>query len=211
MPAQERYKAELTFNPTYELAYWSWALTVAQLWRERLGLKREIKWDDVRTKLSPLPVQDGVYLAAESAKDAYTNPEYRTDHPSVLAAYGMLPQTALLDKEVMKKTFSLVWNTWNWKATWGWDFPMTAMTAARLGLPEQAIDALLMDVKTNTFLNNGHNYQDERLRLYLPGNGGLLTAVAMMCAGWDGSKIENPGFPKNGKWKVKWEGLKPIF
>ena len=27
------------------------------------------------------------------------------------------------------------------------------------------------------------DYQDDRLRVYLPGNGGLLAAVAMMCAG----------------------------
>ena len=211
IPAQERYKAEQTFNPAYELAYWNWALNTAQQWRLRLGLKREAKWDDVLSKLSPLPVQSGVYLAAESAIDSYTNPAYRTDHPSVLAVFGMLPQTTMLDKAVMKNTFDLVWNTWNWKATWGWDFPMTAMAATRLGLPDKAIDALFMNVKTNTFLNNGHNYQDERLRLYLPGNGGLLTAVAMMCAGWDGASTVNPGFPKNGQWKVKWEGLKPMI
>jgi hypothetical protein len=210
IPAQERYKAEDTFNPTYELAYWNWALKTAQAWRERLGLPHEKKWDDVVAKLSPLPLQDGVYLAAESAKDSYTNPEYKTDHPSVFGTYGMLPETSLLNKQVMKKTFDLVWNTWNWDKTWGWDFPMTAMTAARLGLPEKAVDALMMKVTTNTYLANGHNYQDERLRLYLPGNGGLLTAVAMMCAGWDGIKEETPGFPKNGKWKVKWEGLKPM-
>lgn len=31
-----------------------------------------------------------------------------------------------------------------------------------------------------------------------------------MCAGWDGCEIENPGFPKNGKWNVMWEGLSPM-
>ena len=41
--------------------------------------------------------------------------------------------------------------------------------------------------------------------------GGLLSVVAMMCAGWDGCEIVNPGFPNNGKWSVKWEGLKPVF
>ncbi|MET1056829.1 MAG: hypothetical protein ABWY16_16080 [Pedobacter sp.] len=210
IPAQERFKAEETFNPTYELAYWNWALKTAQAWRGRLGLPPEKKWDDILAKLSPLPLQDGVYLAAESAKDSYSNPEFKTDHPSVLGAYGMLPETSLLDKQVMRKTFDLVWNVWSWDKTWGWDFPMTAMTAARLGLPEKAIDALLMNVKTNTYLANGHNYQDERLRLYLPGNGGLLTAVAMMCAGWDGATESNPGFPKDGTWKVKWEGLQKM-
>ncbi len=211
IPAQERFRAEETYNPTYELAYWEWTLKTAQQWKERLGQPRNKKWDDVITKLSPLPRQDGVYLATESAKDSYTNPEYKTDHPSVLGTFGMLPVTDLLDQQVMRKTFDLVWNTWTWNDTWGWDFPMTAMCAARLGMPEKAVDALMMNIRTNTYLVNGHNYQDERLTIYLPGNGGLLAAVAMMCAGWDGNNIENPGFPKDGTWKVKWEGLKKMM
>jgi len=64
----------------------------------------------------------------------------------------------------------------------------------------------------NTYLPNGHNYQRDNLKIYLPGNGGLLTAIAMMCAGWDGAPDNNaPGFPDNSLWKVKWEGLKSIF
>ncbi|MGS2741278.1 hypothetical protein [Sinomicrobium sp. M5D2P17] len=207
IPAQERFKAEETFNPTYELAYWRWGLETAQQWKERLGEEQSTKWDDVLNGLSPLPVQDGVYLATESATDSYTNPKYKTDHPSVFGTYGMLPETSGLDKEIMRNTFDLIWKDWVWEDTWGWDFPMTAMTAARLGLPEKAVDALFMDIPTNTYLPNGHNYQDKRLRLYLPGNGGILIAVAMMCAGWDGSEGENPGFPKNGAWNVHWEGL----
>ena len=211
IPAQERFKAEETFNPTYELAYWHWALSIAQQWRERLHLPRNKKWDDVLNKLSPLPIQKDKYLFTESATDSYTNPEYKTDHPSVLGALGMLPQTDMVDANVMRNTFNWIWNNWSWKDTWGWDFPMAAMTATRLGMPDKAIDALLMPVQKNTYLNNVHNYQDERLTIYLPGNGGLLAAIAMMCAGWDGNKIENPGFPKDGKWKVKWEGLKKMF
>ncbi|WP_426324736.1 hypothetical protein [Pedobacter sp. R-06] len=211
IPAQERFKAETTFNPTYELAYWEWGLKTAQEWRLRLGLPRNSKWDEVMAKLSPLPIQNGVYLAAESAPDSYTNPEYKTDHPSVLGAFGMLPETNLLDKATMRKTFDLVWKDWSWNDTWGWDFPMTAMTATRLGMPEKAIDALLMPVQTNTYLVNGHNYQDDRLRIYLPGNGGLLAAVALMCAGWDGNNTTNPGFPKDGTWKVQWEGFKKMM
>ena len=74
----------------------------------------------------------------------------------------------------------------------------------------KAIDALLMKITTNTYLPNGHNYQDGRLTLYLPGNGGLLTAIAMMTAGYDNGINTLPGIPKNGKWKVKWEGLKKM-
>ena len=124
----------------------------------------------------------------------------------MLAAFGFLPKTKMIDTAVMRRTFNLVWKEWNWNHTWGWDFPMTAMTATRLGLPDKAIDALLMPVQTNTYLPNGHNYQDGRLRIYLPGNGGLLSAIALMCAGWDGCKEKNPGIPKD--WVVKWEGLK---
>jgi hypothetical protein len=83
---------------------------------------------------------------------------------------------------------------------------MVAMTATRLGMPEKAIDALFMPVGKNTWLINGHNYQDQRLRLYLPGNGGLLSAIALMCAGYKGSG-PLPGFPKDGGWKVRFEGL----
>jgi hypothetical protein len=32
--------------------------------------------------------------------------------------------------------------------------------------------------------------------------------VAMMCAGWDGSKGKNPGLPKNGKWNELWDEVK---
>jgi hypothetical protein len=210
IPAQERFKAMETFNPTYELAYWNWALNTALAWKKRLNEPAPKEWQDVLAKLSPLPVADNVYLATESAKDSYTNPEFKTDHPSVLGTFGMLPETSLLDKTIMKNTFNLVWDTWSWDKTWGWDFPMTAMSAARLQMQEKAIDALFMNVITNTYLKNGHNYQSERLTLYLPGNGGLLTTVAMMCAGWDGTTENNPGFPKDGTWNVKWEGLKPM-
>lgn len=210
IPAQERFKAEETFNPTYELVYWHWALKVAQQWRERLGLPRDQKWDAVIKDLSPLPVQGNKYLFTESGTDSYTNPEYKTDHPSVFGALGMMPQTPMLDKQIMQNTFDWIWNNWSWHDTWGWDFPMTAMTATRLGMPDKAIEALLMPIQTNTYLPNGHNYQEGRLTIYLPGNGGLLSAIAMMCAGYDQAKGTLPGIPKDGKWKVKFEGLQQM-
>lgn len=205
IPAQERFNAGSTYNPCFELAYWRWALGVAQEWRMRLGLAPDVDWQRVIDGLSALPQKDGLYYPAESATDAYTNPRYRGDHPAVLATFGFLPATKGLDTTVMHTTFDWIAQHWDWPTTWGWDYPLMAMTATRLGLPEKAIDALLMPVKKNTWLIDGHNYQDARLRIYLPGNGGLLAAIALMCAGYDGCRTADPGIPP--KWKVRWEGL----
>lgn len=211
IPAQERFNRDSTINPTFELAYWYWGLSVAQKWREQLGMSRNAQWDKVMNTLSPLPVRKGVYLAAQSFPDTYTNPRYTTDHPSMLMAYGFLPLTKKVDTAVMQATLKKVMKVWDWKGTWGWDYPMVAMTATRLGMRDQAMDALMMPVTKNTYLPDGNNYQRANLRCYLPGNGSLLTAVALMCAGWDGYKgPPNPGFPKNGKWVVRWENLEQM-
>jgi hypothetical protein len=200
-------KTAYTINTPFELVYWYWGLQTAQKWRERMGLPRNAKWDDVISKLPGIPQADSLYLVAETAPDSYTNQPYISDHPAVLGAYGVLPSSPLVDPEIMSLTYNKIMKVWNWPSTWGWDYPMIAMAAVRLNEPEKALDALMLDVQKNTYLKNGHNYQNNRLRIYLPGNGGLLAAVALMCAGYDGCDIENPGIPKNGKWKVHWEGI----
>ena len=59
------------------------------------------------------------------------------------------------------------------------------------------------------FRPNGQVYQRPGLTIYLPGNGGLLYAVAMMAAGWDGGpETHAPGFPDDGSWTVRFEGLR---
>ncbi len=212
IPAQECFEAVQTFNPTYELSYWSWALEVAQQWRIRSGLPRNTTWDNIIKNLAPLPQLNGVYLAAGNTPDCYTKgSKYLTDHPAVLGAYSSIPAANGLDTAVMNRTYDIVLKMWDWNETWGWDYPLMAMTAARLHRPNDAVNALLMPVRTNTYLINGHNYQDDRLTIYLPGNGGLLNAVALMCTGADADKEKNIGFPKDGTWKVKWEGLKKMF
>lgn len=211
IPAQETLKAATTINSPFELSYWHFAMQTAQAWRERMGEERNLEWDEMIDKLSPLAYNsDQLYLASEDATDTYVDIRFTSDHMAVLGSVGILPMNKLIRADYMKNTLNWVWDNWNWGKTWGWDYPMTAMNATRLGEPEKAVGALLMDKRTNTYLKNGHNYQDGRLRCYLPGNGGLLTAVALMCAGWDGCEIENPGFPKDGTWNVRWEGLKPM-
>ena len=88
---------------------------------------------------------------------------------------------------------------------------MVAMTAARLGEPGLAVDALMMKTPRNHYLLNGHNFLHNGLPVYLTGNGSLLAAVAMMAGGWDGASEGNaPGFPKDGGWSVRSEKLKPM-
>jgi hypothetical protein len=171
-----------------------------------MGLKRKAEWDKLIAKLSALPVRDGVYLAHENCPETFTARNY--DHPSMLAALGVLPGTGV-DRETMRRTFKKVMKEWKWDQTWGWDYPMTAMTAARLDEPKIAVDALLMGTEKNRYLANGHNWQRPDLPCYLPGNGGLLYTVAMMARGWPGGpSTRAPGFPSDGSWDVRWENLR---
>ena len=219
---QETMSKDFSYDHPFELAYWQYGLNIANLWRERQGKERNAQWDHIITHLSPLPEQDGIYTAGLPSISLDTFVEKsRSDHPAVLGASGLLPTppnypnhptppyTLLYNIEKMTQTLDWVMQNWNWQTTWGWDYGMIAMAAARLGEPETALKALLIDTQKNTYLKNGHNFQTAaRLRCYLPGNGALLTAVAMMCAGWDGCKEPlNPGFPKDGRWDVRWEGI----
>lgn len=201
IPAQESYADQRATakNPTFELAYWSWALGVACQWRERLGLDVPGLWREVAATMAPAPVRNDRYVAL--ATEPYL---VRDDHPSMLAALGMVPVTTVIDPATMGRTLADVLEDWDWDSAWGWDFPVAAMTATRLGDPDLAVDALLMDRPKNTFLANGHNRQNASLPIYLPGNGGLLFAVSLMTAGWDGGPA-TPGF--GAGWTVAHEGL----
>lgn len=206
IPVQETHDPEASQNPVFELEYWHYTLGLAIDWLSRLNLKVPDSWRQVYGGLSPLPSQQGVYLAHEGCLETYER--QNRDHPSMLGAYGMLPGSRV-DPKVMKATFQKVLRTWQMDTVWGWDFPMMAMTAARLGESEWAVDALMMETEKNQYLINGHNYQDESLLVYLPGNGGLLAAVAMMAAGWLGGPKgqHSPGFPRDGRWALAWENL----
>jgi hypothetical protein len=206
--AQEIFPKQTTVNTAFELAYWRFGLETAQRWRERLALARDERLDRVLGRLSPLPVRDGRYLFAETAPESYDEPRWARDHPSVAGALGMLPGTGV-DADTMRRSFDWIWTHWSFPDTWGWDYPLLAMCAARLGQPARAVDALLMDAAKNVYRPNGHNHQRPGLTIYLPGNGGLLAAVAMMAAGWDGApETHAPGFPNDGSWTVRWEGVR---
>ena len=199
MPAQEFYDARATTDPTFELAYWWWGLDVAQKWRVRAGEERDSGWQAVQDALAA-PLHDGDRYAAVATHE----PLRRDDHPSLLMAFGVVPPTPLIDPTVMRATLRNVWETWEWPTAWGWDFPVMAMTAARLGDPALALDALLRDEDKNQYTPVGHNPQMRGiLPLYLPGNGSLLLAVALL------AQDDAAGFAVGG-WRARAEGFAPF-
>jgi hypothetical protein len=159
------------------------------------------------------------------------------DHMSFLMPLGWLPGRDV-DRATMRRTLDRMKRDWDLRQTWGWDYPMMAMTAARLGAPEEAIDWLFFYANTNLWgccglprrvppaapaagfgrRATGAGAQagpgpdgpgyQRAAETYFPSNGGLLLAVALMAGGWDGQAGSAPGFPKTG-WKVRSEGLLP--
>lgn len=94
-----------TVNPTFELSYWLTGLRIAGLWRERLGLPAKAEYGRVYDKLSPLPVQEGVYVSWENIEDMWTR--YNWEHPALIGAYGMLPGDGV-DIPTMERTLMKV-------------------------------------------------------------------------------------------------------
>lgn len=221
--AEEIHDPATSVNPSFELAYWRWALGVAQQWRERLGLAREPRWDQIIAHLAPLPQRDGKYVALESDPDTWSNRESRHDHPEMLMPLGFLPETEYVDRATMQRTLDGVLHEWDWATKiFGWDYPMIAMTATRLGRPAEVVEILLRDGPNNHYTPNGHCPQGSdraqasqfsgrrEIAAYLPANGAFLSAVALMLAGWDGCKVEHPGFATSDGWIVRAEGWKRL-
>jgi hypothetical protein len=189
-------------DPAFELAYWHWALDKALEWRKRLNIEPDGKWTHVLENLAPLPQNEGLYLFCDGWNETYTS--LNEGHPDPLGTVAFLPVTNAINRDVASKTVQKIFDEWKWGNTWGWDFPWAAMAAARMGKPQLAVELLLKEVKKNSYTVNGINDG-----WYFPGNGGILYAVAMMAAGWDGAPDKNaPGFPDDGSWVVKWVGLK---
>jgi hypothetical protein len=161
IPAQENYDPLTTANPTFELEYFRWALQTAQRWRERQGLPRKAEWDAAIGRLAPPSMRDGLYLPVGTVPDfwdvarspacrgdAAAEPCKNRDHPSFLMAYGFIAGDRI-DPAAMRRTLDAVAENWDLRQTWGWDFPMLAMAAARLGEPDKAVDWLFADRKNN--------------------------------------------------------------
>ncbi|MDR1222634.1 MAG: hypothetical protein LBL07_07130 [Tannerella sp.] len=204
MPPSEQ---GITADAVFDLAYWRFGLDRANLWRERLGNRRNPLWDEIVRNLAPLPAidtEDGrVFVHSAEWADTYTVRNW--EHPDPVGVLGMLPALDGVDSATAARTVVKIAREWNWNRCWGWDFPWMAMASARTDNPHLAVDMLLHDSGRNSYDERGLNGG-----WYLPGNGGLLYAVAMMAAGWDGAPagVHAPGFPQDGSWTVRFEGLK---
>ncbi len=238
IPVQENHRPEQTLNPPFELEYWRWGLSTAIDWMRTLGRSVPQKWKQVLAHLAPLPLDPlwKIYLAHEACPSTYE--AFAEDHPAMLFPLGVLPGLSV-HKEYMSRSLDAVLRRWNRESLWGWDFPAMAMTAARLGRTHDAVDILLMETPKNTYRPNGHNPQLPRtdLPVYLPGNGALLLAIALMVGGWGQGEITEtqtgvslssveqmptavrssesthacaPGFPDDGSWTVQAEGISSL-
>lgn len=209
IPVKECHKETDVLNPAFEIEYWRVTLLIAAKWAERLGEALDPKWLEVAEHMAELTEENGVYLAHEKCNTTFT--KFHKDHPSMLGAYGLIGGDRI-EREVMRETLHLVEKCWDYPTLWGWDFALMAMTAVRLDEPETAVELLLKDTPKNCYLVSGNNMQVGRkdLPLYLPGNGSLLLAAAIMTAGYEGCERETPGFPDNGEWTVEFENINPF-
>ncbi|KAL0958940.1 hypothetical protein HGRIS_014255 [Hohenbuehelia grisea] len=195
-----------TQNPAFELAYWRLGFDIASGWMRKLGKDVPSAWSTVQARLAPLPIDNETYAVYEGIESSFwTDPAFTNDHPSLVGLHGWLPKTSGVEVAIAKATADKVFTHWNISNCWGWDFPMLAMSAARNGETEMAVDWLLHPLFQ--FDDVGMPIGGVRVPTpYFPGSGSLLYAVAMMARGWDGSDGAAPGFPKGG-WNVRAEGL----
>ena len=96
--------------------------------------------------------------------------------------------------------------SWN-----SWQQGQAALTAARLGEPATAVDIMLHTDPKARYMNAGHvrrPKEPDGCPAYLPVNASFLAAAGLMVAGWDGAPAgDAPGFPRDGSWTVRSEGL----
>ena len=205
-PVSENTDPNVTRNPTFELAYWRLGLRIASDWQVRQGKKVPAQWTHVAENLAALPVQDDSYVIYEGIEGMWNNTTYDEDHPSMLGIYGWLPPTPGFNLSIMQSTRDRVYDTWNFTYSYGWDFPLLAMNAARLGDVDRAVAWLLDD--NFQFDDAGYAVGGARVPTpYFPGGASLLWAVAMLAGGWDGA--EGGHWPAG--WEVEAEGFLPAL
>ncbi|KAF4981159.1 hypothetical protein FZEAL_2993 [Fusarium zealandicum] len=201
---------EATLNLAYEIAYWRYGLDVAREWKKKLNLPVPKKWTTVAQNLAKPPQIDGLYTVYDGLNASWwEDPALTGDPRSLIMLQGILPNTPAVDSKVAKRTADKVWEVWGDQNIRGWGRPILAINSARIGNPERAIYHLTA--------YDYWKFDDAGFAIrggdggtpppFMPGNAGFLLAVAYMAEGWEGSKGNAPGFPKDDGWVVKHEGL----
>lgn len=208
----ESTEENTTMNPTFELTEWYYGLKVAQDWRERLHLKRDSLWDNILNKLARPTIQDGKYVELESDPKMYDREGHFSS--AMLMAMGYLPQTPMIDEQIMQNTFKAIVERNRISSFVSWSQGKGALTAARLGDRQTAVDIVCNDAPKAHFYKTGYVPRPKegiKNPAYLPVNGSFLAAIGLMAGGWDNGPDEiAPGFPKDGKWKVRVENLQKL-
>eukprot|EP01045_Picozoa_sp_COSAG04_P014817 COSAG04_NODE_1129_length_8137_cov_2.288007_8_plen_157_part_00 len=140
-----------------ELVQWRWGLEMAQTWRQRRNLTRDAGWDTIlRTLCTPklryLPNStQPVYFFDDGSKGLGLR------RPSLAYTLGNLYACSYLpcekygvDKHVMNRTLWMD-QGYDFSEAYPSDIAMYAMTAARLGNAQLAVDLLLLDNPSNRY------------------------------------------------------------
>ncbi|KAL4906990.1 hypothetical protein BDW74DRAFT_189997 [Aspergillus multicolor] len=198
-----------TRNLAYEIAYWRYALDTAISWKRALNAPIPTSWSTVALNLSPPPIISDLYAVYSGLNSTWWTDYSLTDDPrSLIMLQGILPDTPAVDSAIAKRTADKVDEVWRDEDIRGWGRVVLAINSARIGERERAVRHLTSGrwvFDDAGFAVRGGDGGTPPP--FMPGNAGYLLAVAYMAAGWEGSEGHAPGFPDNGDWVVKHEGL----
>jgi hypothetical protein len=212
--SNEGHPATDTSNPTFSLAYWKYGLDLAITWRARLKLAPELYWQAAHDALCPVrprhyaPAKSEVYFPYSNSS-TFAPSKYATQLFAAVFAPVALSNRTVLRATLVQAVKEL--KVLEGGLPWCCNYPMYAIAAARLGMPELAASLILLpnsSMHDSTYRANGQCRMGNFLPVYTSANGALLAAVAMLMGGWDGDGGGRlPGLPRDGSWDVEAEGF----
>ena len=237
MGGQEGGDAFRTTNPLFELVYTAFTLDLASEWRAVLGLAPAPQYEAVAGNIAALPIDAAwpaspakvplysldllctCYYLEGGAGNALCNKTWLpsggstcasvSSHPLLAGAFGLVDGRARggrygVDGATANATIAEIIRLWpSWSGAWGWDDGLLALGLTRLGWAPEASVEILLDPKF-PFYRSG---QTLCCPTYLPGNGGLLLAIAMM----GGGTATSPQCAFPAAWGAVCEGFDVAF
>ncbi|MDE7263515.1 MAG: hypothetical protein K2N64_02495 [Anaeroplasmataceae bacterium] len=176
IPANENIEYDKD-TPIFEECYAIYAFQIFKKWAKKYNIVYDLtRINEILLNYAPLPVYNDCYEAFIGCTDTYT--KYNHDHPMMIGMYSFF-KSSLAHPAIIKNTLQKILKKWTFEDTWGWDFPMLAMSAHHIGDKELAIKILKLPALKNSYKRNGHNPQipKQELPIYLPGNGAFLLAI----------------------------------